>query len=277
MTKHIDALVSAALKEDVGDGDITAALIPADAQAQAKLICREAAVLCGVPWFDATFKAVDASINIGWKAKEGEKLEPDQTVCEIKGNARSILTAERTAINLLQSLSGTASVSRRYAEKLAGLKTRVLDTRKTIPGMRMAQKYASKIGGAVNHRLGLYDGVLIKENHIRAAGSIAQAIEQALATTLPNTLLEVEVESIAELSIALEAGAKRVLLDNFSLNQLQEAVEITAGRAALEASGNVTLQIIREIAETGVDYISVGALTKHLHAVDFSLQFELQL
>lgn len=277
MAKHIDALVSAALKEDVGEGDITAALIPIDAQAQAKLICREAAVLCGIPWFDATFDAVDSSVNIVWKAQEGDKLAPDQTVCEIKGNARSILTAERTAINLLQSLSGTASVSRRYAEKLAGLKTRVLDTRKTIPGMRIAQKYASKIGGAKNHRIGLYDGVLIKENHIRAAGSIAQALEQALATTPPNTLLEVEVESIAELNIALEAGAKRILLDNFSLDQLKESVEITAGRAELEASGNVTLQTIREIAITGVDYISVGALTKHLHAVDFSLQFNLQL
>ena len=277
MEKHIVSLVSAALEEDIGSGDITAALIPSQALAQAKLICREQAVLCGRPWFDATFSAVDDQVEISWQAKEGEMLVSNQIACEIQGNARSILTAERTAINLLQSLSGTASIARGYADKLTGLHTKVLDTRKTIPGMRLAQKYAAKIGGAENHRIGLYDGILIKENHIRAAGSVAKAVKKAVATTPPGTLLEVEVENLPELVQALNAGAKRILLDNFSLEQLREAVKLCPDEVDLEASGNVTLESLREIAQTGVDYISVGAITKHLQAVDFSLEFTLDL
>lgn len=275
MDKHINTLVQAALKEDIGSGDLTAALIPESAQATAVLISRETAVLCGKPWFNAVFAAVDDSLELVWFVDEGELLDADQKVCEIKGKARSILTAERTAINLLQTLSGTATITRRYVDTLQGLNTRVLDTRKTIPGMRLAQKYAAKTGGAVNHRVGLYDGVLIKENHIRAAGSIAAAVAQARETTPAGVLLEVEVESQAEMQQAVEAGARRILLDNFSLEQLRIAVSHKPDDVTLEASGNVTLETLREIAQTGVDYISVGALTKHLRAVDFSLQFTL--
>jgi len=275
MDKHIDTLVQAALKEDIGSGDLTAALIPESAQATATLICRETAVLCGKPWFNAVYAAVDNSLDIIWFVDEGALLDADQKVCEIKGTARSILTAERTAINLLQTLSGTATITRRYVDTLQGLNTRVLDTRKTIPGMRLAQKYAAKTGGAMNHRAGLYDGVLIKENHIRAAGSIAAAVAHALETTPENVLLEVEVENQAEMFQAIDVGAKRILLDNFSLDQLRLAVSHKPADVTLEASGNVTLETLREIAQTGVDYISVGALTKNLRAVDFSLQFSL--
>ncbi len=275
MKKGIKKLVKAALKEDVGSGDLTAALIPKEAVATAKLICREEAVLCGTDWFDKTFAEVDADVKLVWQLEEGAMMSPDQAVCMIQGNARSILTAERTAINLLQSLSGTATIAHHYAEQLSGLETKVLDTRKTIPGMRLAQKYAAKLGGAENHRIGLYDGVIIKENHIRAAGSIQQAVEQAIAKTPKNTLLEVEVESLDEMELAVAAGAKRLLLDNFTLAQMRLAVERKPADVKLEASGNVTLETLREIALTGVDYISVGALTKHLRAVDFSLQFNL--
>ena len=277
MEKHIQTLVDAVLEEDIGSGDLTAALIPNTAQASAKLICREQAVLCGIPWFNAVFCSVDASINLQWQRQEGDVIQIDQVVCQITGNARSILTAERAAINLLQTLSGTASIAREYAQQLDGLNTKVLDTRKTIPGMRHAQKYATKIGGAKNHRVGLYDGILIKENHIRAAGSVKAAVEQAVVTTPINTLLEVEVENLHEMQQALDAGAKRLLLDNFSLAQLRQAVDKKPAGIKLEASGNVTLKTIREIALTGVDYISVGAITKHLRAVDYSLQFNLEL
>jgi len=273
--KHINILVRAALDEDIGSGDLTADLIPDSAQAHAVLISREAAVLCGMPWFNAVFAAVDDSLELNWFAEEGACLQVDQKVCEIKGKARSILTAERTAINLLQTLSGTATVTQHYVEQVQGLNTRILDTRKTIPGMRLAQKYAAKTGGAVNHRLGLYDGVLIKENHIRAAGSITAAFEQARRSTPDGVLLEVEVENHAEMQQAVEAGAKRILLDNFTLGELRIAVRQKPDDVTLEASGNVTLETLREIAQTGVDYISVGALTKHLRAVDFSLQFTL--
>lgn len=275
MKTHIQTLVQAALAEDVGSGDLTAQLIPQAARAHAQLICRDDAILCGRPWFDAVFAAVDDTIDIIWWATDGDNLEPGLTLCELRGKARSILTAERTAINLLQTLSGTATTTRKYVDQLEGLTTRVLDTRKTIPGMRLAQKYASKIGGAVNHRIGLYDGVLIKENHIRAAGSIAQAMRQALENTPQGALLEVEVESLSELREALDAGARRILLDNFSLEQLREAVAIRPDQVEFEASGNVSLETLREIAQTGVDFISVGALTKHLHAIDYSLQFTL--
>jgi len=275
MKQHIQNLVRSVLAEDVGAGDLTAGLIPAQAQAEARLICRESAILCGRAWFDEVFAQVDEGVEINWQADEGAAMLPDQAVCLIKGSARSMLTAERSAINLLQTLSGTATTARHYADLLQGLNTRVLDTRKTIPGLRLAQKYAAKTGGAANHRVGLYDGVLIKENHIRAAGSIAAALSQALQTTPQGTLLEIEVESLSELEQALDAGARRVLLDNFSLEQLREAVTMCPEQVELEASGNVTLERLREIAQTGVDYISVGALTKHLRAVDFSLQFSI--
>lgn len=276
MEKYINTLVQAALEEDIGRGDLTAILIPENTQAKAQLISRENAVLCGRPWFEASFTAVDSSVEIRWFAEEGSDLAVDQKVCEIKGNARSILTAERTAINLLQTLSGTASITRRYVEQLEGMKTQVLDTRKTIPGMRVAQKYAARTGGALNHRFGLYDGILIKENHIRAAGSIKKAIELAIQTAPGGIMLEVEVESLGEMQQAIEAGAKRILLDNFSLDQLGKAVDRKPNEVELEASGNVTFETLREIAQTGVDYVSVGALTKHLRAVDYSLQFILE-
>jgi nicotinate-nucleotide pyrophosphorylase (carboxylating) len=274
--KYINTLVQAALEEDIGRGDLTAILIPENTQAKAQLISRENAVLCGRPWFEASFTAVDSSVEIRWFAEEGSDLAVDQKVCEIKGNARSILTAERTAINLLQTLSGTASITRRYVEQLEGMKTQVLDTRKTIPGMRVAQKYAARTGGALNHRFGLYDGILIKENHIRAAGSIKKAVELAIQTAPSGIMLEVEVESLGEMQQAIEAGAKRILLDNFSLDQLGKAVDRKPNEVELEASGNVTFETLREIAQTGVDYVSVGALTKHLRAVDYSLQFILE-
>lgn len=276
MEKYINTLVQAALEEDIGRGDLTAILIPENTQAKAQLVSRENAVLCGRPWFEASFTAVDSSVEIRWFAEEGSDLAVDQKVCEIKGNARSILTAERTAINLLQTLSGTASITRRYVEQLEGMKTQVLDTRKTIPGMRVAQKYAARTGGALNHRFGLYDGILIKENHIRAAGSIKKAVELAIQTAPSGIMLEVEVESLGEMQQAIEAGAKRILLDNFSLDQLGKAVDRKPNEVELEASGNVTFETLREIAQTGVDYVSVGALTKHLRAVDYSLQFILE-
>lgn len=272
---HIQENVRLALREDIGSGDLTAALIPAKARASARLIAREAAVLCGRDWFDTTFTAVDERVDIVWLVEEGADMIPDQTICTLQGPARGILSAERTAINFLQTLSGTATVSRLYARQLEGLDTRVLDTRKTIPGLRLAQKYAARVGGAVNHRVGLYDGVLIKENHIRAAGSISQALEQARRNASKDILLEVEVEDVDELRQALDAGARRVLLDNFSEEMLREAVNLRPVGVEFEASGNVTLETLRSIAKTGVDYISVGALTKHLHAVDFSLQFNL--
>ena len=273
MQETIATLVQNALQEDLGSGDLTAALIPENAHAITILICREQAVLCGIPWFNATFAAVDQRIKINWLFEEGEPLIAGEAVCEIRGCARGILTAERTAINLLQTLSGTATITRRYVDQLEGLPGRILDTRKTIPGLRRAQKYAARIGGGVNHRVGLYDGVLIKENHIRACGSIRQAVELARQTTPQGVLFEVEVENLDEMQQAIDAGAKRLLLDNFSLAWLCKAVRLRPDGIELEASGNVTLDNLREIAQTGVDYISVGALTKHLRAVDFSLQF----
>ncbi len=271
---QISHLVALTLQEDVGDGDLTAALINAETSAQARLICREQAILCGVAWANEVFRQVDRSIEVNWNAQDGDALEVGQVVFEAFGNARSILTAERAAINLLQTLSGTASEAHRYAVQLAGLHTQVLDTRKTIPGLRMAQKYAAKIGGAENHRIGLFDGILIKENHIRAAGSIKKAVQQAITDAPNGVLLEVEVETINGMHEAIAAGAKRILLDNFTNEELAEAVKQNEGKAVLEASGNVTIETLRDIALTGVDYISVGALTKHLTAVDFSLQFE---
>lgn len=268
----IASQVAVALAEDLGNGDLTAALIPPAAQAQATVISREAAVLCGQEWFDAVFAQLDTTIQINWSVQDGSALQPDQTLCTLSGPARAILSGERTALNFLQSLSGTATLAQRYVQAVAGTGVRILDTRKTLPGLRLAQKYAVRCGGASNHRVGLYDGILIKENHIMAAGGIHQAVAQARQHS-PGMPVEVEVESLEELQQALDAGAEAMLLDNMSLAMLAEAVTITAGRARLEASGGVNLDTIRAIARTGVDDISVGELTKHLRAIDLSMRF----
>lgn len=261
------------LAEDIGAGDITAAIIPATMTAEAEVISRENMVLCGQAWFDAVFNALDANIAIEWLVAEGADVTADATLCRIKGPARGLLTGERTALNLLQTLSATASIARQYAEAVAGTGCKVLDTRKTIPGLRQAQKYAVACGGCYNHRIGLYDGVLIKENHIIAAGSIAQAIQAARA--LSTVAIEVEVESLAELRDAIAAKPDRIMLDNFSLEDMRIAVEFNNGQIQLEASGNIDLENIRAVAETGVDYISIGALTKNIKAVDLSMRIKL--
>jgi len=270
----IEQLVAIALAEDVGDGDLTANLIDPATNASARLTCRENAVLCGVAWFDHCCRQVDKQIKVQWECGDGDRLAPDTLVCTLDGSARSILTAERTAINLLQTLSGVATAASRYVDAIAGTGTRILDTRKTLPGMRLAQKYAVLCGGAFNHRIGLYDGILIKENHIAAAGSIAAAMDAARRAAPDCALMEIEVESLDELDQALAAGATRIMLDNFDLGMMREGVRRAKGRAELEASGNVTMAGLREIAETGVDFISVGALTKNLAATDFSMRFD---
>lgn len=270
--QQIQATVRRVLTEDVGSGDVTAALIPEDARATARVISREAAVLCGCAWFDAVFVELDQRIQVTWNVQDGAQLQPDQTLCTLSGPARALLSGERAALNLLQTLSGTATRSAQYAAAVQGLPVRILDTRKTLPGLRLEQKYAVRIGGCHNHRQGLYDGILIKENHIAAAGSIGAAISRARAlnTRLP---VEVEVEDLDQLREGLEAGADILLLDNFNLETLRGAVALNAGRVKLEASGGVTLENLRSIAETGVDYISTGALTKDLRAIDLSMRF----
>ncbi|URF03567.1 carboxylating nicotinate-nucleotide diphosphorylase [Cupriavidus campinensis] len=265
------ANVQAAIAEDVGTGDLTGLLIPADKPVRARVIVRESAVLCGQPWFDACMAAVDARLQVRWLKEEGARMAPDDVVCEIAGPARALLTAERPSLNFLQLLSGVATATRRYADLIAGTRARVLDTRKTLPGLRLAQKYAVRIGGGENQRLALYDGILIKENHIAAAGSITAAMQAALALGT-DASVQIEVESIAELKEALAAGAKSVLIDNFTVPMMREAVEINRGRALLEVSGGVNAESIREFAETGVDRISVGALTKDVRATDYSLR-----
>lgn len=265
------ANVQAAIAEDVGTGDLTGLLIPADKPVRARVIVRESAVLCGQPWFDACMAAVDARLQVRWLKEEGARMAPDDVVCEIAGPARALLTAERPSLNFLQLLSGVATATRRYADLIADTRARVLDTRKTLPGLRLAQKYAVRIGGGENQRLALYDGILIKENHIAAAGSITAAMQAALALGT-DASVQIEVESIAELEEALAAGAKSVLIDNFTVPMMREAVEINRGRALLEVSGGVNAESIREFAETGVDRISVGALTKDVRATDYSLR-----
>jgi nicotinate-nucleotide pyrophosphorylase (carboxylating) len=270
--------VAQALEEDVGSGDLTAALIPAATDGWAAVITRESAVICGAPYVDATFAQLDPRTRIHWKIPEGAAVEANQTLFEIQGPARSLLTGERTALNFLQLLSGTATAAHAFAERLKGTACRLLDTRKTIPGLRSAQKYAVRVGGGQNHRMGLFDGILIKENHIMAAGSIARAVAAARSsgTKVP---VEVEVESLDELEQAIAAGADIALLDDFSLEDLAEAVTInrSAPRSLeLEASGGVTLETIRRIADTGVDYVSVGSITKHVRAVDLSMRFDWQ-
>jgi len=267
-------LVRQALDEDLGSGDLTAALVPPEAAACARVVVRESAVLCGVDWFSAVFRQLDPAIRLDWSANDGDVLEPGQLVCELNGKARPILSGERTALNFLQTLSGTASLAARYVAAVEGTSATILDTRKTIPGLRLAQKYAVRCGGASNHRVGLYDAVLIKENHIRATGSIAAAIQATASLAADGVMIEVEVESLDELDQALAAGARRVLLDNFDNAALREAVSRTAGRAALEASGGVDLETVRGIGESGVDFISVGQLTKDVRATDYSMLFE---
>ena len=266
--------VRQALAEDIGTGDLTATLVPDNDTTRATLISREPAVVCGVAWVQEVFDQLDPDISIDWLSHDGDDVINEQAWCTIQGSSRGILTGERTALNFLQLLSGTATATKRMVDQLKGTTAQLLDTRKTVPGLRLAQKYAVCCGGGTNHRLGLYDGILVKENHIRAAGSVTQAMAAALAHSNDVSLIEVEVESVAELSEALAAGAQRLLLDNFSLAQLRRAVQINAGQAQLEASGNVTAKTIREIALTGVNFVSSGAMTKNIHAVDLSLQFE---
>ena len=270
--------VRRALAEDIGSGDVTASLIPEDVGATATVLTREDAVICGQPWFDEVFDQLEGSTVIDWRCAEGQPVCADTVICEMKGNARILLTGERTALNFLQMLSGTATTAGQYAKAVSATGCQVLDTRKTVPGLRDAQKYASACGGATNHRKGLYDGVLIKENHIMAAGGIREAVVTA-RTTAVDLPIEVEVENIDEVREALVAGADILLLDNFPLRKLEDAVslntELRCAPAKLEASGNVTLETIRDIANTGVDFVSVGAITKHVTAVDFSMRFRI--
>jgi len=268
--------VAAALAEDLGAGDVTAALVPAAQQVRAQILAREPAILCGTDWADATFRQLDPAIRLEWLARDGERILDDMPVLKIAGPARPILTGERTALNFLQTLSATATAASRYVEAVAGTGARILDTRKTVPGLRLAQKYAARCGGAQNHRLGLYDMVLIKENHIIAAGSIATAIATARRTS-PGIPVEVEVETLTEFDQALTAGADTIMLDELTLDDMRIAVERNRARgskARLEASGSVTLATVRDVALTGVDYISIGAITKHVQAVDLSMRFE---
>jgi nicotinate-nucleotide pyrophosphorylase (carboxylating) len=268
--------VARALAEDIGSGDLTAALIPADRVGRAAVITREPAIVCGVPYVEASFDAVDPRVRLEWRVAEGDSVAANQILFTLDGPARALLTAERTALNFLQLLSGTATVAHAYAALLEGTKCRLLDTRKTIPGLRSAQKYAVRVGGGHNHRMGLFDGILIKENHLMAAGSIAEAV--AAAKRGPAQVpVEVEVENLAELRQAIAAGADIALLDNFALEALREAVAVNAAAKRplkLEASGGITTATIREIADTGVDFISVGSITKHVRAVDLSMRFE---
>lgn len=270
----IERDVFRALEEDIGSGDITADLLPDGANARARVITREAAVLCGRDWFDECFRQIDSATRVTWLAADGDRLVAGAALCHIEGLARSLVSAERTALNFLQTLSGTATVTAAYVDAARGTRTTILDTRKTLPGLRVAQKYAVRVGGGSNHRMGLYDAVLIKENHVAAAGSIAAAVARARALH-PGLLVETEVENFTELREAVAAGADRIMLDEFELQDLARAVAEVGGRVPLEVSGSVALDRIRAIADTGVDYVSIGALTKHVHAVDLSMRIEI--
>ncbi|VAW89318.1 Quinolinate phosphoribosyltransferase [decarboxylating] [hydrothermal vent metagenome] len=272
LPSDIKKTVKAALKEDIGKGDITASLIPPQTIATATVITRETAVLCGREWFTETMLQLSDGISISWQVQDGDRVNENQTLCTIQGPARAILSAERVALNFLQLLSGIATESRRYADRVKGLKTAIRDTRKTIPGLRLAQKYAVRCGGCENHRIGLYDGVLIKENHILACGSITRAVEQIRASH-PKMQIEVEVENLEEFHEALAAKADMLLLDNFDRAMLQRAVILNKGQAKLEASGGVTFNEIRGLAESGIDYIAIGTLTKNIQSIDLSMRF----
>jgi len=263
--------ILAALLEDIGSGDLTGKLVPNDTRVAARVIVREAAVLCGAPWFEGVMLAVDQDTDIAWQFAEGDLMPADSTVCTITANPRALLTAERAALNFLQLLSGVATATRRYVDVIAGTNAAILDTRKTLPGLRQAQKYAVRVGGGKNQRMALYDGILIKENHIAAAGGVTPALAAA-ASLNAGAPVQIEVETIAQLEEALAAGVKSVLLDNFDLAMMREAVQVNAGRALLEASGGINLDTVRAIAETGVDRISIGSLTKDVHATDYSLR-----
>ena len=267
---NISDTVRTALQEDIGSGDRTALLVPAAAMARATVITRDSAVLCGTAWFDEVYRQLDPAIVISWNARDGDKISPGTTVCALQGRARPLLSGERTALNFLQLLSGTATVTHDYISLLSGTSTRLLDTRKTIPGLRSAQKYAVFCGGGYNHRMGLFDAILVKENHILAVGSITKAVAQAKSQGVP---VEVEVENLKQLEEAITAGADTLLLDNFDLARLREAVALNQGRVRLEVSGSVTKDNLQAIAATGVDFISCGALTKHVRAIDFSMRF----
>lgn len=277
LAAEITRNVAAALTEDLGAGDLTASLVPAGQTVRATVISREDGVLCGTAWFDGCVREIDPTAEISWQAADGERIAANQQLCSIRGDARALLSAERSALNFLQLLSAVASKARIYADAIAGTRAQVVDTRKTLPGLRIAQKYAVRAGGGGNHRLALWDAILIKENHIHAAGGIAQALlaaQQVAAQAAERCkFIQIEVESLSELETALTAGATMILLDNFTLEMLREAVQINAGRAVLESSGNVTLETLRGIAETGVDRISVGALTKDVKALDLSMRF----
>ena len=269
---YIKQQVALALAEDIGKGDVTAELIPADKLAKAKIICREPAILCGTEWVSEIFKQLDTAIQIDWHYQDGDYIQSDQELCRLHGSARHLLSGERTALNFLQTLSATATQAHEYVIAVEGTGCRILDTRKTIPGLRLAQKYAVRCGGAHNHRAGLYDMVLVKENHIIAAGSIQAAVETARQLT-PDIPVEVEVENLHQLQEALEAQADRILLDNLDIATLKQAVQITDKQIPLEASGGVTQKTVRDIAQTGVDYISIGSITKHIRAIDLSMLF----
>ena len=268
---EIENNVTVALTEDVGAGDWTAMLLPAEQIRSGKVICRDHAVLCGQAWFEACFKRLDPNIELTWHIPEGAAMQPNDTVCTFTGKIRALLTAERPALNFLQTLSGVATKTREYAQVVAGTNAVVMDTRKTLPGLRLAQKYAVRVGGGANQRIGLYDGILIKENHIAGAGGVVPALNAAKALNA-GVSIQVEVETLAQLSEALDWGCTLILLDNFSLDQVREAVRINAGRAKLEVSGGVNLTTLRAIAETGVDRISIGTLTKDVQSTDFSMR-----
>ncbi len=274
LAPEIERNVNAALTEDVGNGDWTAMLTPESRQARAAVVCRVPAVICGQAWFEACFRKLDPAAAITWLAAEGARVDAGTRLCEIRGKARALLTAERSALNFLQMLSAVATKTKRYVDAVAGTRAAIVDTRKTLPGLRLAQKHAVKTGGGTNHRLGLYDGILIKENHIAAAGGVAAALKQAQEIAPGNVWIQIEVENLGQLGEALAAGAKMILLDNMNPAQMREAVKITAGRAQLEASGGITLDNVRAIAETGVDRISIGSLTKDIKAVDLSMRFD---
>jgi nicotinate-nucleotide pyrophosphorylase (carboxylating) len=277
LASEISNNVRHALAEDIGTGDLTASLIPDKKKLRARVVSREDSILCGIRWFEACFLQLAPDTTIHWFARDGETIYAEQKLCEIKGHARTLLTAERTALNFLQTLSAVAALTRRYVDAISGSRAVIVDTRKTLPGLRFAQKYAVKCGGGVNHRFGLYDGILIKENHVIAAGGIGQALMSAKKIAPTKSFIQIEVETLDELRIALTAGVEMVLLDNLSLNQLREAVIVTRQLAdkniVLEASGNITLENVSAVAETGVDRISIGSLTKNIKAVDLSMRF----
>lgn len=266
--------VDRALSEDIGSGDLTAQLVPPELAGRAVVIAREPAILCGAAWFEQAFRTLDGDVRTRWFAQEGEALLADARVCEVAGRARALLSAERTALNFLQLLSGVATKTRQYVDAVRGMHARIVDTRKTLPGLRHAQKYAVSVGGGANHRIGLFDGILIKENHIAAAGGVRAALEAARRVPHGEAFIQIEVETLEQLREALAAGATMILLDNMNLAQMRQAVALAAGRAQLEASGGVNMDTVRAIAETGVDRISIGTLTKDVKAVDFSMRFE---